>query len=144
VTSRRTRFYKKLTDEQIVSSLVAGENAAADSAGQLPLAGGCDNNGWLADGIAKGFYKVREVALDGIPTYRYFFHVTDQKFLHINASVVIGSAKQNPALWDRGAELIARELGCRGIEFETLRPGLVTQALGHGYAISGVLLTKKI
>jgi hypothetical protein len=141
---RRTRFYKKLTDEQIVSIAAASSDTARDAASHLPVPGGCVNNDWLTFGVEKGFYKTFDVALDGIPTYRYFFHVNDQKHLHINASVVIGAAKQNPALWDYGAEIIARKFGCHGITFETLRPGLLNQALGHGYAISGVLLTKKI
>lgn len=142
----RARLIKKLSDEAIIKIVVASEKAIADSQERLaPVVGGIVDCDWLEVGVKAGFYKMREVHLDGVPMYRYFFHLDDQKFVHINASLFIGpTGTGNPALWGVGADRIAQEFFAKGIVCCTNRLGHIRQAEGWGYKILGVLMAKEL
>jgi hypothetical protein len=143
--SERVRFKKLLKDDEILSIVAASDRAIAESQDRLaPIVGDIVEPGWLDRGVTSGHYKVREVALNGVPMYRYFFHINDQGWLNINAACFIGPGKPYPALWGVGAEAIAREFGAKGIVFITRRRGAIVQARGVGYKVLGVMLEKKL
>lgn len=136
---------KKLTDEQIISIVAGSDPTGSESQSKLaPVVGDLADHNWLAYGIEKGFYQVREIHLDELPCYRLFFHLNDQGWLYINAVLFIGTGAGNFPALVLGAERIAKELGAKGIEFSTQRLGLVNHAREFGYGITGVLMTKKI
>lgn len=106
----------------------------------------CDGEpGWLVEGHKRGFYKITTTQLGGWPAYRYVWHVTDQGFLHINASLFVGQPGQNDDwLWMIGAEMIARSQKCKGISFESQRKGHLVQAQRAGFKTAGVRMTKTL
>lgn len=101
--------------------------------------------GWLTDGLNRGFYKITTTKLDSWPLYRYVWHVNDQGFLHINASLFVGQPGQNDDwLWMIGAEMIARSQKCKGIAFESQRKGHLVQAQRAGFKTAGVRMIKTL
>jgi hypothetical protein len=97
---------------------------------------------WISTGLAKGFYRAREIQRDGKPVYVAFYHVDDQNFLVPNGGAFVGDGEPDSWLWKIGLEKLARELKCRGVTFQTRRRGLVEQATRDGYKIEGVVLSK--
>jgi hypothetical protein len=137
-------FAKKLNDEQILQIVAGSDKAIADSQSRLaPVAGGLCDPDWIENGVKAGFYKMRELEVGGVPTYRYIFHVNDQKQLNLNAVLFIGPGSGNFSLCVRGAEIIAAQLGASGIIFQTRRLGLIEQARENGYTVEGVIMSKK-
>jgi hypothetical protein len=101
--------------------------------------------GWLAEGLMRGHYKVTTTHDNGRPLYRYVWHVNDQNFLHVNASLFIGKPGENDDwLWMIGAELIARQQKCRAISFESQRRGHLVQAQRAGFKVAGVRMIKTL
>ncbi|MDE3067790.1 MAG: hypothetical protein KGJ60_09590 [Verrucomicrobiota bacterium] len=102
-----------------------------------------EDGAWIQRGVDQGWYRVTETHSDGRPRYRYVWHISDQNFLVVNASMFIGQPGDNDDwLWMIGAELIARENRCRGIEFMTKRRGHVIQAQRAGFKVTGLTLQK--
>lgn len=100
---------------------------------------------WLHDGLARGHYKVTTSHDNGRPVYRYVWHVNDQNYLHVNASLFVGQPGENDDwLWMIGAELIARQNKCRGITFESQRRGHLVQGQRAGFKVAGVLMVKTL
>ena len=110
----------------------------------LPIGNEICDEDWISTGLAKGFYKAREIQRDGKPLYVAFYHVDDQNFLVANGGAFVGDEKPDTWLWTLGLEMLARELKCRGVRFQTRRRGLVEQAVKRGYEIEGVVVSKDI
>jgi hypothetical protein len=106
----------------------------------------CDGDpGWLAEGLARGFYHATETHLNGRKLYRYIWHVNDQNNLHVNGSLFLGApGKGDDWLWMIGAEMLARANKCRGIEFESQRRGHLVQGLRASFKVSGVRMIKTL
>jgi hypothetical protein len=140
---------KLMTVGEMISLAVPSEETLTVAQDRLrPLT--AETAGTL-DGLAEGLkaspprYKTREVQLDGKPYYVFFFSVTGQNLLEVNYSVFVGEKRQNDKwLWCLGAEMIARELNCRGITFVSKRRGHIEQGLNGGYEMDGVKMSKLI
>lgn len=102
-------------------------------------------SGWLREGLERGHYKITTANHNGKPLYRYVWHVNDQNYLHVNASLFVGQPGENDDwLWMIGTEMIARANKCRGISFESQRRGHLVQGLRAGFKVTGVRMTKTI
>jgi len=97
---------------------------------------------WLSSGLAKKFYRARELQRNGKPLYVAFYHIDDQNFLSANAGAFVGDGKADPHFWAKGLEMLALEEKCRGVRFQTARRGLVEKALADGYEIEGVMVVR--
>lgn len=106
----------------------------------------CDGEpGWLEERLASGRCRATTVTNNGRPLYRYVWHVTDQAYLHVNASLFVGEPGQNDDwAWMIGAELIARAQKCRGISFETQRRGHLIQGQRAGFCVAGIRMIKTL
>lgn len=120
------------------------DDAAIDDAQArlAPVVGDICQRDWLRYGMREGFYQAREIRRDGVAQYRYFFHVNDQNYLNVNASVFVGQGKPDPWLWLMGADIIAREKKCRGIVAMSNRRGHVEQCRRAGFKILGVAMER--
>jgi hypothetical protein len=121
------------------------ENKIADAEKKLlPVVGDICEYEWLTNGVQRGFYKAVEVRKNGVAQYRYFYHLNDQNFVNVNASIFVGNGASDKWLWGLGADMIARLENARGIICCTNRLGHIEQARRAGYKILGVLMCKEI
>ncbi|HEX3626694.1 MAG TPA: hypothetical protein VH280_14875 [Verrucomicrobiae bacterium] len=112
---------------------------------QIMSEGDPGDPGWLSEGLARGHYKITTSHNAGKPVYRYAWHVSDQNYLHVNASLFVGQPGENDDwLWMIGAELIARQNKCRGICFESQRRGHLVQGQRAGFKVAGVRMIKTL
>lgn len=120
------------------------ESAIAEAQKKLlPVVGDICDAEWLAAGVRQGIYRAVEVRKNGVAQYRYFYHINDQKFLNVNASVFVGT-EPDQYIWNLGADMIARMENARGIIFCTNRRGHIEKCERFGYKILGVLMSKEI
>lgn len=98
---------------------------------------------WLWRGVKNGFYKAAELRKNGEAIYRYFYHLNDQNFLNVNASLFVGNGKGEPMLWYLGVNMIGRCEKARGIVCTTNRRGHIEQCERVGFKIVGVQLWKE-
>jgi hypothetical protein len=135
---------KLLTGDEMISLASVDEKDIADSQQKmLPVTGEITEWDWLWNGVKAGFYKAVEVRRAGQAQYRYFYHLNDQHFLNVNASVFVGT-KPDKWLWILGADLIAASERARGIICTTNRRGQIEACERIGYKILGVRLFKEI
>jgi hypothetical protein len=92
---------------------------------------------WLTEGVRNGDYQVTTVEIDQIPSYRLFWHKNKQHMLVLNAVFALIKKDEFFSLVN-AARMLAKQNGCRGIEFITRRRGLVEKLLRHGGEITGV------
>jgi hypothetical protein len=117
--------------------------AASDRALSPVIASAGLTKNWLSYAIKEGFYQVTDILLDGVPMYRFFWHINDQKFVEINFSLQLG--KSDKFLWAIGADMLARKVGARGIGCVSRRRGMVQRLVfGNGWKVIGVRMEKVI
>lgn len=135
---------KIMTVGEMLSLSVPDESSLTVAQERLrPITADGSGLDWIADGLRAGSLKVREAQVNGKPRYVYFWSLTKDNFLEVNASVFVGEDGQNDKwLWCLGAEMIARELNCRGIILTTARRGHVEQCLRGGYSVVGLRMSK--
>ena len=75
-----------------------------------------DGTGWIAEGLAKGFYRADTISIDGEKQYVLVHHVNDQKILTINAVGQLSSKANNFCALVDAMVLVAQKYACRGIE----------------------------
>lgn len=109
----------------------------------FPVVGEITEWDWLWHGVNSGFYQATEVRRNGVAQYRYFWHLNDQRFLNVNASVFVGAVSDRH-LWVLGAHMIAANEKARGIICTTNRRGHVEECERMGFKILGVRLFKEI
>lgn len=136
---------KILNPDELIELGTFDESLISDSQERLrPIVGEIVEWDWLAKGVAAGNYKAIEVRKNGVAQYRYFYHLNDQKFLTVNASVFVGPGRPDSWLWLLGADMIGKMERARGIICTTNRRGHVEQCERVGFEILGVRLFRKI
>lgn len=136
---------KILSGNELIELSAVDESTIAEAQRKLlPVVGDICDHEWLIEGLKRGFYRALEVKKDGVAQYRYFYHLNDQNFLNINASVFVGTGSFDSWLWCIGADLIARKEKARGIICCTNRRGHIEQCQRAGFKILGVLMMKEI
>jgi hypothetical protein len=128
---------KLMTQEQIIELLPGDEIAAREIPWTLQNSVPGADGFWLSEGIKNGDYQMTTVQIDKVPRYRLFWHKNRQHMLVFNAVFAIEPKDDFPALV-KAARQLAKQNGCRGIEFCTKRRGLVEKLLRHGGEIVGV------
>jgi hypothetical protein len=132
-------------DEMVQIVAVTDPNAIYDAEDRLrPVVGEIVEWHWLWTGVSKGIYKAVEVQRGGVAQYRYFYHINDQGFLNVNASVFVGPGRPDAWLWLLGADLIAGQERARGIICTTNRKGHIEECQRVGFKILGVRLFREI
>jgi hypothetical protein len=139
---------KVLSDNQVIE-LATVDDAASIAASEKVLSpviasAGLTKN-WLSYAIKEGFYQATDIKLDGVPVYRFFWHINDQKFVEINFSLQLCNKTSDKFLWAIGADMLARKVGARGIGCVSRRRGMVQRCVFEGgWKIIGVRMEKVI
>lgn len=97
---------------------------------------------FLSAGLKAGKFKSREIRQAGRPLYVVYFSVGDKTAYFVAGAAV--SDHQRPDLLFSGLEIIARQLCCERIVFNTKRAGLVRFGISCGYETRGVAMEKKL
>jgi len=99
------------------------------------------SSNWLRFAVAEGFLQVKQVNFQGQPAFMVWFNVGPEKRLMIDTVQSLQDRPQTEWIFE-GVDLLARNLGCTIIDFQTRRRGLVLQAQSHGYEVTRVMLSK--
>lgn len=142
----RPHYYKLMAGEECIEFLEGLNSIQVTETEHRINPAMCDGEpGWLHEGLRLGHYKITTSTSNGKPMYRYVWHLNDQNFLHVNASLYVGDPGENDDwLWMIGAELLARRNKARGISFETQRRGHLVQGLRAGFRAAGIRMTKTL
>jgi len=137
---------KVMADSEMITLATVddAESIASSERVLLPvLASAGLTKNWLSYCVKEGFYQVTDIQLNGVPMYRFFWHINDQKFVEINCSLQLGHSDK--FLWAIGADMLARKVGARGIGCVTKRRGMVQRCvMEDGWKIVGMRLEKVI
>lgn len=135
---------KVTSDDELISLCAVPESEIEDAEERLSeVVGDTVDTHWLYNGVRRGFYKAVSLTVNGKAAYRYFYHVNDQGYLNINASVFVGEEKPNCWTWYLGANLIAKSEKVRGIVCTTARKGHIEQCRRVGFKVLGVQMMKE-
>lgn len=127
----------KLMPSNEMISLLPDDTAAAEIPAALQHSVPGADGWWLTEGVRNGDYQVTTIEIDKVPFYRLFWHKNKQRMLVLNAVFALVKEDKFPSLV-KAARLLAKQNGCRGIEFITKRRGLVEKLLRHGGEIVGI------
>ena len=137
---------KVMSDNQLIElATVTDQDAIADSERALSpvIASAGLTKNWLSYCIKEGIYQATDIKLDGVPMYRFFWHKNDQGLVEVNFSLQLG--KSDKFLWAIGADMLARQVGARGIGCVSRRRGMVQRLVFEdGWKVIGVRMEKVI
>lgn len=99
--------------------------------------------GWLEYAVKEGFLNVVLVEHAGQPAFVIWFQVQPEGRLWGEAAQSVSQKAQFPVLME-ALDQLARQNGCRTIEFRTLRRGLVQEAQRYGYSPTSLNMSKAV
>jgi hypothetical protein len=99
--------------------------------------------GWIARGVAEGFYFASTILHEGCPVATLIWSRTfdPERVLNINAVVSLVDCQIDRVVQTALVQLAQRE-NCNVIEYHTRRPGLVEASKRFGYHLHSVVCRK--
>lgn len=135
---------RKLTQAQVLTLVEASQDVIAKAVVRLrPLFSPVITEAWLNYAVKEGFIYCNQINLDDQMIGVIWYHPSSNGELVVNACASF-TGENKFAAFVAAAKLIAEDIGCKFVRFETMRPGLVAKATTMGFEISGVSLSIKL
>ena len=120
-------------------------SAPDDAAGERVIATAlCDYpESYYQEKVRAGIFQMTTISVDRKPAFRVYHFVSSNNVLYVPAAFGV-AAKNNFSHAVQGVLQIARAAGCRGIEFNTERPGMIAVTRALGFVPCGVTLSLRL
>lgn len=120
-------------------------DAVAEDLAKLPFDAPHAWHDWLTREIKTGGAQLCAIETAGqrVGLFAYRIDQQQKRELRVLGAYAANSSNLSPRLFD-AAFALAKQLDCVSVCFSTLRPGLVTLALEHGYHVAEVFLIRPV
>jgi hypothetical protein len=120
-------------------------DAVAQDLAKLPFDAPHAWHDWLTREIKSGGAQLCAIESAGqqVGLFAYRIDQQQKKELRVLGAYAANSSNLAPRLFDAAFSL-AKRLDCASVSFSTLRPGLLTLALQHGYRVAEVFLIRPV
>ena len=104
---------------------------------------GAESN-WLRYGVQEGFYRTTTVTVNGNPSVVLYYWISacDKGLIITAAAAINGFNDPENFAVNHALDILANKLGCKYIQFQTRRKGLLKLATQRGFFPDTITMTK--